>query len=197
MQLIWLPYVVTGRKPEVAGAKKYFATKTREAEVAIAQPKVPQSFAEALSLAAQQQKEIEEQAYVLLTKENEIRQMQPKVDHFDSIAKAGKWYGHETVAKCLAVAGMGQRNLMKFLRKHEYLTQNNRPCQDWINKGFAKTQFSDRGHEYAVYSIYGIGEVAKKLEAAGYAVVVQQQDMIEYDFNLPPAPRLRVLSGGK
>lgn len=50
------------RKPDVAAAQTYFAVKTREAEVATASPAIPQTFAEALELAARQAREIEQQA---------------------------------------------------------------------------------------------------------------------------------------
>lgn len=45
------------RKPAIAAAQTYFAVKTREAE--LAQAAIPRSFAEALELAAVQQREIE------------------------------------------------------------------------------------------------------------------------------------------
>lgn len=50
------------RKPEVAAAQSYFVVKTREAEVAPAQQfAIPQSYAEALQLAANQAREIDDQ----------------------------------------------------------------------------------------------------------------------------------------
>lgn len=63
------------RKPEIAAAQTYFAVKTREAEVA---PRfaIPQSYAEALQLAANQAREIDDQRARLAIAE-------PKAEYVD------------------------------------------------------------------------------------------------------------------
>lgn len=64
------------RKPEIAAAQRYFAVKTREAEATQTQYAVPQSWAEALELAARQAREIEAKAVQLAA-------AAPKVDYVD------------------------------------------------------------------------------------------------------------------
>ena len=67
------------RKPEIAAAQTYFAVKTREAEIAPAAEtrfQIPQSYAEALQLAADQARQIETQAAQLAI-------AAPKVEYVD------------------------------------------------------------------------------------------------------------------
>lgn|SRR5690606_10372327 len=61
------------RKSEIANAQAYFAIKTREAETGLV---MPQSFADALELAAKQQREIENKA-------RELEEARPKVTVYD------------------------------------------------------------------------------------------------------------------
>ncbi|MFI6495919.1 phage antirepressor KilAC domain-containing protein [Nonomuraea typhae] len=63
-------------KPEIAEAQHYFAVKTREAEVAVQAPAIPQTFAEALELAAVQAREIE-------AKDEQIKALEPKASWAD------------------------------------------------------------------------------------------------------------------
>lgn len=68
------------RKPEIAAAQTYFATRTRQAELAEEvvqqQPqwRIPQTFAEAMQLAAEQAKQLEESA--------------PKVEYHDEVLRS-------------------------------------------------------------------------------------------------------------
>lgn len=64
------------RKPEIAAAQTYFAVKTREAEVASPRHAIPQSFAEALELAAKQ-------ARVIEAKDAAIAELAPKAAEAD------------------------------------------------------------------------------------------------------------------
>ncbi|MET8278213.1 phage antirepressor KilAC domain-containing protein [Micromonospora sp. NPDC005174] len=69
------------RKPEIATAQMYFAVRTREAEVRDAntpRQQIPQSFADALQLAANQAREIERQQTAIAELEPRAQQ----ADHF-------------------------------------------------------------------------------------------------------------------
>lgn len=72
------------RKKEIADAQTYFAIKTRQAEIAeqdTNHPAIPQSFADALQLAANQAREIERQS-------TEIAELAPKAEQADHFRKA-------------------------------------------------------------------------------------------------------------
>lgn len=90
---------------------------------------VPQSFAEALRLAADQQEKIEAQQKLLT-------EQKPKVEFFDAVAESKSAVSMNEVAKCLAVPGMGRNNLFKFLRGNKVLMDTNLPYQEYIDRGY-------------------------------------------------------------
>ena len=95
------------RKPEVAAAQSYFAIRTREAEVLQVQEpafKVPQSLSEALRLAADQA--------------DEIAELAPKAEAYDTFMDADGHYSVGAVAKML---GMSQQKLFDRLRNEGVL----------------------------------------------------------------------------
>lgn len=87
-------------------------------------PFLPQSFSEALQLAADQAKKLEEQA--------------PKVQFFDTVTKSDSWLTFKEVANMLAIPELGRNNLMKRLREIGYLTQYNKPYQKHIEQKLFK-----------------------------------------------------------
>jgi DNA-damage-inducible protein D len=118
-----------GRKPQVAAAQKYFAVKTREAEVA---QQIPRTYAEALRAAADAAEQAE-QAKALL----EIAA--PKVEAYDTFLSAEGKYLVRDVAKMLEVKDMGPVKLMSFLRARGVLmtggNKQNVPYQRHIDAG--------------------------------------------------------------
>lgn len=117
------------RKPEIAAAQKYFAVKTREAEVA---QQIPRTYAEALRAAADAA-DAAEQAKALL----EIAA--PKVEAYDTFLSAEGKYLVRDVAKMLDVKDMGPVKLMSFLRARGVLMtggeKQNVPYQRHIDAG--------------------------------------------------------------
>lgn len=117
------------RKPEIAAAQTYFATKTREAETA---GQVPRTYAEALRAAADAAEQAE-QAKALL----EIAA--PKVEAYDTFLSAEGKYLVRDVAKMLEVKDMGPVKLMSFLRARGVLMtggdKQNVPYQRHIDAG--------------------------------------------------------------
>lgn len=94
------------RKPEVAAAQSYFVVKTREAEVAPAQFAIPQTYAQALQLAANQAQEIDEQRARLAIAE-------PKAEYVDGFVNP-----NEDAALIRVFAGqlgVGEKRLREWL----------------------------------------------------------------------------------
>ena len=83
---------------------------------------VPQSFADALQLAADFQRKIEQQ--------------QPKVEFYDAIIDSIDTLLIGDVAKNLQVPGLGPNKLFQFLRRQKVLKSDNLPCQQYIELGW-------------------------------------------------------------
>lgn len=84
---------------------------------------VPRTFAEALQLAADQQKLIEV--------------MQPKAEYADRLLGSQELLDMETAAKVLRTS---RNRLMKFLRERGVLAASNLPMQIYIDRGLMQVQ---------------------------------------------------------
>lgn len=93
---------------------------------------VPQSFSEALMLAAKQQQLIEQQ-------KKEIEAAAPKVEFFDAVADSKDAIAMEAVAKTLNFKGVGRNKLFEILRDKQILLSNNLPYQKYIDRGYFRT----------------------------------------------------------
>ena len=83
---------------------------------------IPQNYAEALQLAADQAKQLLEQ--------------KPKVEFFDAVAESKDAIEIASVAKVLGVPGVGRNKLFEFLRDHKILMRNNQPYQKYVDCGY-------------------------------------------------------------
>lgn len=83
---------------------------------------IPQNYAEALQLAADQAKQLLEQ--------------KPKVEFFDAVAESKDAIEIASVAKVLDVPGVGRNKLFEFLRDHKILMRNNQPYQKYVDCGY-------------------------------------------------------------
>lgn len=101
--------------------ERYFAAEQRAAAFTI-----PQTFADALRLAAKQAEQIEKQKLA-------ITEMQPKADFHDGVASAINAQDFQAVAK---VFGTGRTRFMEWLRDRGYLMANNRPYQRYEDAGY-------------------------------------------------------------
>ena len=90
---------------------------------------IPQTYSEALYLAANQAKQIEEQ-------QKQLEVMQPKADFFDAVADSKTAVPMNDVAKTLAIKGMGRNKLFEFLRDNKILMNNNRPYQKYVDANY-------------------------------------------------------------
>lgn len=87
---------------------------------------IPQTFAEALRLAAEQSEKIEKQTAI-------ITEMKPKADFHDGVASAINSQDFQAVAK---VFGTGRNRFMGWLRDRSFLQANNRPYQRYEDAGY-------------------------------------------------------------
>lgn len=91
-------------------------------------PALPQSFAEALQLAADQARQIEQQ-------EKALTLAAPKADFYDAVTGSDDCIDMAAAAKTLAIKGIGRTKLFKFLRDHKILQNNNQPYQEQVDAG--------------------------------------------------------------
>ncbi|AMU74028.1 hypothetical protein BAB79_04590 [Mycobacteroides abscessus] len=133
------------RKPEIAAAQTYFAAKTREAELVQAQ--IPQSYAEALRLAAEQVDRAEVAEAKALELEAKAVIDAPKVAAWDQFANADGAYSIGTVAKILG--NIGQNTLFKLLRQNDVLIEggdrHNTPYQRYAHHFKVRTRTRNIG----------------------------------------------------
>lgn len=90
---------------------------------------VPQTFSEALRLAAEQAERIEEQ-------QKQIAEMSPKAEFFDAVADSKTAISIGELAKILGIKGYGRNNLFEFLRRNDVLDRNNVPMQRYVDAGY-------------------------------------------------------------
>ena len=93
---------------------------------------IPQTFSEALLLAASQAKEIEVQ-------NKQLEELKPKAEFFDAVADCKDAIDIGSVAKVLNIDGIGRNRLFEVLRNKGVLMQNNQPYQKYIDCGYFRT----------------------------------------------------------
>jgi len=113
--------LVTGydAKRRAAVISRWHDLETGAAQPAFA---IPKTYAEALSLAAEQAKQIEMDAH--------------KVDFFNAVAESSDLILLREAAKILAVPNLGQNTLFQILRKAKVLMESNEPYQKYVNQGY-------------------------------------------------------------
>ena len=131
-------------------------------------PKLPQTFAEALRLAAEQAEQIEKQ-------QARIEEMKPKEEFFDQVTDSKDACDMATVAKVLNM-GIGRNNLFEILRNNKILQGNNQPMQRYIDLGWFRvieTQFTKKSGDICINFktiVYqkGVEGIRKILASLGY-----------------------------
>lgn len=93
---------------------------------------VPQTFAQALMLAAKQQEQIEAQ-------QKQLEMQQPKVDFFDAVAESKTAIDIKAVANTLHFKNIGRNKLFEILRNKKILMGNNLPYQKYVDCGYFRT----------------------------------------------------------
>lgn len=90
---------------------------------------IPQTYADALQLAANQAKTIEQQ-------QSKLIELKPKADFHDEVVGSSDTVNMSEVAKVLNYKGYGRNKLFQFLRDKKVLQKNNDPYQTYIDRGY-------------------------------------------------------------
>lgn len=102
--------------------ERYFATETKQA----VQFQVPQTYAEALRLAA-------DQSEIIAKQKEAITELLPKADFYDGVSTAINAQDFQGAAKVL---GTGRNRFTKWLRNRRILQDNLRPYQRYEDDGY-------------------------------------------------------------
>ena len=92
---------------------------------------IPQTYSQALMLAAKQAEQIEEQNKL-------IEEQKPKADFYDAVTGSKDAIDMALCAKTLNM-GIGRNRLFEFLRTRLVLDRNNIPYQKFIDRGYFRT----------------------------------------------------------
>ena len=130
---------------------------------------IPQTFAEALKLAYEQQLVIEEQKQQLIEAE-------PKVEFYDTVTGSETTIDFGQAAKVLNYKGLGRNKLFQYLRDKDILMSNNTPYQRYVDAGYFRlieTTWNTPNNDSMVYLktvIYqkGLDFLFKLIEKDGY-----------------------------
>ena len=106
--------------------RQYFIDVEKQAKQ---QFQIPQTYSEALMLAAKQAEQIEQQIKLLT-------EQKPKVDFYEAVTGSKDTIDIGTVAKVLNIKGFGRNNLFEFLRDKGVLMSNNQPKQTYCDRGY-------------------------------------------------------------
>jgi len=97
---------------------------------------VPQSFSDALMLAASQQKQIETQQLALSSATKEISKLKPKAELMDKVLDCGEKIDVGQASKLLKLP-YGRNTLFAKLREMGiFFRERNEPKQEYINRGY-------------------------------------------------------------
>jgi anti-repressor protein len=174
--------ILRSRKPEAKAFKRWIThevlpaiRKTGRYEVAAAAPAIPQTYAEALQLAADQARQIEAQAVALA-------EAAPKVEAWDHLASAEGDYAVDRAAKVLSnhpLVSVGQRRLFTILSEMKWIYRRYEPAPHWtvyqypVDRGWLtekpKTHVHPRTGELVLdppqvrVTVKGLAELQKRL----------------------------------
>lgn len=103
---------------------------------------IPQTYADALILAGNLQKRVQEQHERIKEQKKVIEVQKPKVEFYDTVTKSESTFDMAEVAKLLKISNVGSIKLFEFLRDNGILSDNkanwNEPYQNYVNAGYFK-----------------------------------------------------------
>ena len=117
-------------------ARRYFIECERKLKEVY---QIPQTFSQALMLAAKQAEQIEMQQKLIKEKEDVLEHQAPKVAFYDQIIEVKDEITMQKVAGVLNVKGLGRNKLFEFLRHLQVLNSKNIPYRNFIDVGYFRT----------------------------------------------------------
>lgn len=141
---------LSGGRPEdvylisVPCMEYFIARKVREVfevyrevfHAAVKHQRIPQTFAEALQLAADQALQLEEKDKQLVEQQKAIEVAQPKVEFYEAVTGSSDTVDIGTVAKVLNFSNIGRTKLFEILRNEKILMRDNKPFQQYVDRGW-------------------------------------------------------------
>lgn len=84
---------------------------------------------------------------IIADRDKQIEELKPKAEFFDAVTDSKDAFDMKNVANVLDM-GIGRNNLFKFLRDQKILMSDNRPYQDYIDRGYFRVieQKYDKGY---------------------------------------------------
>lgn len=117
-------------------------------------PLLPQSFSEALQLAADQARKIEED--------------KPKVDYYEKIVVRDTLLNATQVAQKIGLSAIALNKLLDSLKVYSHGVKRARVFQQWfIDKGFGELKQTDQGYSQPMFTTKGEAWVIQKLVSEG------------------------------
>ena len=99
---------------------------------------IPQTYSQALALAAQQAEQIEQQQKQLAAQNQQLTEQKPKVEFYDMAMKSDSTKTVQEVAKTFGLPNHGRNTIFKILRLKGILDANNQPYQKYVDLGYFK-----------------------------------------------------------
>jgi anti-repressor protein len=142
------------RTPEGMKARNWFIEREKKATILEQKFQIPKTYSEALMLAANQAKEIEQQNI-------QIKELAPKAEIFDQISDCNNLKSVGTVAKEL---GIGCKRLFHYMRSIKIImpSPSTIPYQTYIDQGYFKVKTSPipgTNKNYATAYLTAKGEI--------------------------------------
>lgn len=145
--------VVAQLSPEFTGA---LVDRWRELEAQASAPVVPQSFADALQLAADQARQLE------LAK--------PKISHYDNVVERAGLLNATQVAQKLHISAVSMNKILAEIGVYNRTVKRSRVFQQWfIDQGLGEVKQTDLGFSQALFTKRGEAWVIERLIGEGVA----------------------------
>lgn len=99
---------------------------------------IPQTYSQALALAAKQAEQIEQQQKQLAAQNQQLTEQKPKVEFYDAAMNSKDAKTLQEVAKTIDIPNVGRTIAFRILREKKILDSKNQPNQKYVNDGYFK-----------------------------------------------------------